>query len=111
MSVKFLQNVLTFHSFAFYIDDSCRTLQVNKDLRTLNNVTGLFDGGCVRNWLQDATDIVGLQGIWLAAPHFQWQSVVAVAVNLWTTSTAEIYWSYYLSADELCFVVTVVTKM
>jgi len=31
---------------------------VNKDLRTLNNVTGLFDGGCVRNGWQVATDIV-----------------------------------------------------
>jgi len=33
-------------------------MQVNKDLRTLNNVTGLFDGKCVRNGWKDATDIV-----------------------------------------------------
>jgi hypothetical protein len=31
---------------------------VNKDLRTLNNVTSLFGGGCVRNGRQDDTDIV-----------------------------------------------------
>ena len=47
-----------FHSFAFYTDDSCRIIQVNKDLRTLNNVTGLFEGGYVRSGWQDATDIV-----------------------------------------------------
>ena len=42
-----LHNFLLIHSFAFYIDDSCRIIQENKDLRTLNNVTGLFDGVCV----------------------------------------------------------------
>jgi hypothetical protein len=55
---------------------------VNKDLRTLNNVTGLFDGGCVRNGWQDATDIVIKAGP--AVPRLQWQAVVDFAVNLWT---------------------------
>jgi len=62
---------------------------VNKDLRTLNNVTGLFDGECVRNGWKNATDIVVKAGpaadICLEVPNFQWQAVVDVSVNLWTT--------------------------
>jgi hypothetical protein len=42
----------------FYMYDICRIMQANKDFRTLNNLTGLFDGGCVRSEWQDATDIV-----------------------------------------------------
>lgn len=45
----------------------------------------------------------GIQWIWLAVPNFQWQAVVDVEVNL--------YSSYYLFEDELCFVVAFVTNM
>ena len=56
---KMLHDVLFFTFFALYIqDESCRIIQVNKNLRTLNNVTGLFDGGYVRNGWHDATDTV-----------------------------------------------------
>jgi hypothetical protein len=40
-------NVLPFHSICFYTNDSYGITQAKKDLRTLNNVTDLFDGGCV----------------------------------------------------------------
>jgi hypothetical protein len=40
--------ILPFNTFALYIDESCRIIEVSiLDLRTLSNATDLFDGWCV----------------------------------------------------------------